>query len=638
MTYSRIHQDGNRERCFGFYPVSATQGGAAARTSSSNSAASPPVLLLLLATFLFSSSPAAARVSYDVCVDRCEAAFPNVVDSEKSCAATITDIHFDLGKVRDFLQEKHRCRGRFRKTCKAWKENAIASLERLSTLTLESSDCRELDAAAIRTEVALFDGIHSCRGDKIVTDIHDLLGHKASYLNQLNALGTRYKFGSERFGMGPDDGGRSPVCDYGQKPRRYYVWPLLQFYLALDSVGAWQSCMSKCRKPTPAQLHLWKVEERFYALKATLKELGTEVHRRRNDRRQRRRAEALPDHGCRPFSEAADAVAGLEGTAESAEQRLVALLGSEKPPTRPVTELASDVDAVAKGLEAIDLDAASEACRREDRKADRLEVRRREILESLALGEPFSLKAVDTFQRAGDRGAPCRWTGECSVPLICTEGACRGAITVQDLGGLLARADALRGRATAIEITDDKGLHPDGSRRVKEVEQEFARLEAEVGSLGWTDALAAWRKRFDEELDGRIRTLGLRIESALDGAVGRCEAAAADARTGCERRIEKIEDLQPLLEGVTQALEGADPVSGARWVRLKTRDLDAIEERLDDILEKRAVPVEESAHAGVDPAVAAVAGGLALLLAVAAVLLHRRRKRARGPRTNGEEG
>ncbi len=406
--------------------MSAIMGERNLATSSSGLPFLSPVLFLLLLLLSAPQLMAAPRIDYNQCMADCETAFPNVVQSETSCAHTLTSIHYDMGPLRDFLLSDHRCRGRFRKACMAWKKQAIGALERLSSLTLGSHDCRSLDAQAIASESAIFDAIISCRGDGKVTDFHDLLGRKRSYINKINAKQPRYKVTLRRFGTTPGEGGRSPQCSPGDKPRAYYLWPLLQFRNALVALAPYQHCISQCRKPTEGERALWHLEETFPGLMRAVKARAAAGQVALDKHLAGRVRQGLPDVPCHAITVELELSRKRVERLQLAQARLAALLALDRPPEPAVEALVAEVTAVAAAHDVLEWGRVKQECLKVDASASLLDEKRHAILVALALGDPFSLKAVETFRFAGKRGAACQWTGECQVPLQCQDKTCQG--------------------------------------------------------------------------------------------------------------------------------------------------------------------------------------------------------------------
>jgi hypothetical protein len=57
------------------------------------------VLFLLLLLLSAPQLMAAPRIDYNRCMADCETAFPNVLQSETTCAQTLTSIHYDMVTV-----------------------------------------------------------------------------------------------------------------------------------------------------------------------------------------------------------------------------------------------------------------------------------------------------------------------------------------------------------------------------------------------------------------------------------------------------------------------------------------------------------------------------------------------------------
>ena len=584
-------------------------------------------LSILLTCISLSGVGARARVSYATCVRRCEEVFPNVVSSEKTCAATIRDIHAEFASIKKFLQKKHKCRGRYRKTCKTWKKKAVASLNRLIALTLNTGDCKALDASGIRQELHIFSPAGACRGDKRTTDFHDLMATSRQRVRQLNGMASRYNFVKDRFDPTKDYQGQRPSCAQGQKPSRYYVWPLLQFYFALEGLTDYQLCMSKCKKPTPTQELLWELEDRFVLLKDRLGAIGADEQTFVKERSESRSSLPGSPFSCRALSKTERNLSMLRDGFVAVEKQLQSLLPRQNPAPRQVVELKRAINEVESRSEEIDWVKVREKCRQEDELVKKLLQRKRRIGEEILTSEDFSLKAAAMFESSNGKGKECTSVVDCEVPLLCVEGACRGSISLPAVRLLMEHARRLKDKAAKLNIRSADGLLPNAERGVAALENELALLRKELNGSGWGKAVREWRTRFQSSVKARLDGLEAGIERSRAEFGQLHTLCVPEVKEECGKQLDELALLAEEVQRIRETLGTIDPVSGPTWVQIRVQDMERAEARYVELTSTLSTVCSEQPDREF-PVIQILAGVVLLsLCAVVAIVVARRRGR-----------
>lgn len=590
----------------------------------------------LVALILGICGPARAqRLDYAGCVAACEAAFPNVVASEKTCVQTVTAISGELPGLKGFLTG-YRCKGRHRKECETWKSIAVEALSQLVQLTSDSSDCRILNSTAIEGWIHIFDTSRACRGDAEVTDFHDLVGKHEDRIGQLNSTARGYTFTLQQMDTSGEYGAHMALCGPGQRPRRYYIWPLLEFNIALEALGQWQSCVSRCKKPTPEQAQLWEIEDRLTALKnelATLVALSDGYRTRREEAARKEVSGVRFPAGCRALFKLRENLTAAQARVDAVSGAL-ARLGVEESYSETIAQelkqQLSDAEAV---LSPVTFDAVETACVEEDSESAKLESARRRLLEELLRSESICLKAAGVFDVATSEGEKCEWIGDCSIPLFCKEGLCSGVISVDEVALLLQKARKLRDDGLALELRDEQGLVADSGVFVKRLQTNFESLAAQLDKRGWGKSVGRWKEQFTGELEERMSALEQRIESLASGLADENTRVWAEATL--QRLGRGVDRAKTEAERVRQALGQADPVEEPNWLRIRLKDLRNLEGEVKD-LENEWAKAADAAAVGQGGGVVlfAVGGAVVLLLVLVSGFLFfrvRRRKRRSGP-------
>ena len=518
-----------------------------------------------------------------MCMRKCEEAFPNVVDSEKSCSATVSDIHRELVNIKLYLQTKHGCRGRFRTACNEWKGEAVRTLDRLIGLTLDHADCNKLDSRAIGRELGIFDPATACKGDRIVTDFHDSIAGSDARILALNEVAGRYTFANEPFLFDKDYQGHRPICDEGHRPRATYVWPALEFLFALEAVETYQRCTSKCDKPTPTQELLWQADDRFIELEEELARLEAEERAFSQVPADQGTAAAVDMAYCGPLAEVRIRLSELRASFDHTEHKLRSLVQGGGPRADEVVAIRAEVNELAGPLEGFDWVLLRQQCGDENKLATELNRRRLAVVETIHTGDDFSLKAAETFTAGGGEGQGCTWIWDCGVPLSCIDGQCVGTASLGAIRSLLDQATELKARAVSLPVRADSGLTDNAAKEVAILEEECDQLRLKLTELGWGLAVAGWRTEFKTALEARFAELG----ASLDRAEGELGELADDADSACKadhrRSAKRLRGLRGDLDHIRKALGSADPMESPNWITIRLADLDKVDAGVKEV-------------------------------------------------------
>ena len=588
---------------------------------------------LLLASWVFllaiglSVEAEAQRLDYDGCVAACEKQFPNILASEASCPLTMTAIRREFPGLKSFLTG-YRCTGRHRGECEIWKTAATQALSKLSNLMLDTSDCRTLNAVSIRGWTHHFDTSRACRGDGEVTDFHDIVGQHEARIAKLNETAAGYTYGVERFDLTRDYGDRLPECAPGQKPRAYYVWPILEFFLAFEALPAYQSCVSRCKKPTAEQKALWEIEDRLAKMTRRLDKLAGQRASFKTLREELARENVSGIHfpsACRAFAALQSRLDNITGKVE-AVTGVLARLGVEQSYSETVgQDLQEKLGEAEELLATVSFAAVEQACAEEDQRSAELEGTRRQLLEELMRNDSICLRAAGVFDSATSEGEQCNWIGDCSIPLFCREGVCEGEISIDAVSLLLQKARKLKDDGLALELRDETGLIADSGDSLVRLEANMKSLAAQCDKRGWGPSVAGWRDQFAKELEDRMSAVEQRIE-VLTTRLGESELGES-GRALLRRLGRKVKRTRGEAERLRKALGQADPVEEPSWLRIRLDDLQTLEEEVADMESdlQDALSVEGEEDSGM---VYLLGGaGFLLLLGLLALVFFVRRKK-----------
>ena len=584
-----------------------------------------PVAFVLFVTLaqMGTATAQGQQTAYEDCLKNCIEKFHKVLDSEQNCEETIEKIHHDLGFIQGLLQRSDLCVGRNAGACKDFLDYARPAVEKVLANTLDITNCMDTDARALQDELWLFDTAKACKGDGTFTDLHDFLVAKKKYVEDINMNGPRYQLDRRMFDAYDDFHGHRPECPSGARPSLSHVYPIFDFYLALDSLLAYQACMPSCRAPTEAEKRIWAMEEVLDKVRGQTDSLAEVLQERLATRQQALMSELGVSFPCGPYSLA---LIEVKANREALTRLQTALRDMQLAPAEnagKLEQLQREVDQLGASVKASAIIGIDEACAAEDVLARQLLERKRKIVDRVLRGEAFCFEAARVFSQLGEPGAECEWLGDCNMPLLCKKGKCAGKVSVSQVRTVLDRVKALADLGLQLKIHDEQGLVTASQRQIHDLEKDVATAEEELQTHDWQEAVAAWRKAYREGVPAELEKLGQRIEAA--GAPG--DEGDAGSSRACKRARHKVEALAESLVGLQDALGAPDPVLRAKWVRLKSRDAEALQEHLVELEEDIEAACESVEAESSSMIPYAVGGGiLLLLLGIIAFIIVRRRK------------
>ena len=563
------------------------------------------------------------QAAYQGCLDNCIGKFEKVLDSEQNCEETIKKIHHDLNYIQKLIGRSDLCVGRNKGACRDFLDYARPALEKVLAHTLDVSNCMTVDARALQDELWLFDTAKACKGDGTFTDLHDFLVAKKAYLEDVNAAGPHYALDRRMFDAYDDFHGHRPECPSGARPSLSHVYPLFNFHLAIDSLLAYQACMPSCRAPSEAEKRIWAMEEVLAKVRDQTDSLAAALQERLGTRQQQLMDQLGLSFPCRPYS---DALVAIKANREVLSRLETALRDLQLAPAESEGKLAQfqgEVDQLGAAVKASEILALDEACAAEDALAGTLLERKRKVVDKVLRGETFCFEAARVFSQLAEPGASCEWLGDCNMPLLCKKSKCAGKVSVSQVRTVLDRVKALADLGLQLKIHDEKGLVKAAQRQIHDLEKDVAEAEEELQEHDWQQGVAAWRKAFREGVPARLGDLTQRIEE-VRGAQADEEEGASRA---CKRARRKVDVLAENLAGLQEALGDPDPVLRAKWVRLKSRDAEALQKELVELEGDIEAACEAPDDDGPGAILYAVGGGiLVLLLGLIGWLVIRRRK------------
>jgi hypothetical protein len=194
-----------------------------------------------------------------------------------------------------------------------------------------------------------------------------------------------------------------------------------------------------------------------------------------------------------------------------------------------------------------------------------------------------SLAAVEAFGRGKEQDAACQWTSDCAIPGICVEGACQNPVKLAAVRPVLEEAHKLAAEARALHIVTDKGLSPDAATEVQDMEQRRHSIETRLQKVGWDRAVDGWREEFRASLRQRVSVLSAQTQELMDRLDEERTQGGGRSRE-CTQAARDIRGLRTDLQRALAAVEKADPIVDAVWVRQRSDTLDDVERRLKAIL------------------------------------------------------
>ncbi len=579
--------------------------------------------VLLLAQMATAAAQVQQQTAYDDCLKNCTEKFQKVLDSEPSCEETLRNVHHDLSFVQTLLQRSDLCVGRNAGACKDFLDYARPALEKVLANTLDITNCMDVDARALQDELWLFDTAKACKGDGTFTDLHDFLVAKKKYVEEINMNQPKYQLDRQMFDAYDDFHGHRPECLSGARPSLSHVYPLFDFYLALDSLLAYQACMPSCRAPTEAEKRIWAMEEVLAKVRDQTDSLAVALKERLATRQLSLMNELGISFPCGPYSKALIEVKANREVLTRLQAALRELQLAPAENEGKLDQFQREVDQLGASVKASAIIGIDESCASEDVLARQLLERKRTVVDRVLRGEAFCFEAARVFSQLGEPGAPCEWLGECNMPLLCKKGSCTGKVSVSQVRTVLNGVKALADLGLQLKVHDEQGLVIAAQRQIHDLEKDVQKAEEELQAHGWQEAVAAWRKAYRAGVPAELNALAERIEIA--SAPG-SESDDGDSRA-CKRARHKVEVLAENLAGLQEALGDPDPVMRAKWVRLKSRDAVALQAHLAELegdIEAACESEEEESH---NLALFAVGGGiLALLIGLIVFFVIRRRK------------
>ncbi len=582
-------------------------------------------LSLLLAAGRVDAEP---RIDFDSCVRKCDSGLVKVADTEKGCIETLGFIVGDLEKVAEVFRGSDLCNWRRKSVCEDFRKVVVPALDQLTTLLRGVEDCRKVDFKQVAGLLWTLELKTACKGDGVFTDLHDYLTARPPSIARINGLQTHYVFSREPLPSDGDLFGHMPSCDEGIRPSSHYIWPLLSFHRALASIGEWQTCMSGCRKPTDLEKRLWKLEEQVNQVRL---ELDSTAEAARTGIEARRTA-LLQGHTtyfpCTPFTTLeADLKEHAQSLDRFTETISNMLLTPDATDTR-IADLEAEAEQLAVSVRANNFEMVREACAKEDARAETLRQRKRVAVDTVLRSEAFSIEAADTFIGLAGAESKCDWTGECDIPLRCSQGTCQAKVTLQQVRPILDSARRTADKGLKLALHDDKGLNPAAESQLDRIEKEIETGRQELAGMGWPEAVEAWRRDYAQSLTTRIQALLTQSDATLGSYSG--EAGETLGPT-CRKKVSTLRRDAADLRALQGALGNPDPVAGPSWVSLKAADLARISAAVSastrDLTDNCQIDAPEGT-----PIWLFAAGG-AVLLAVAALvawMVFRRSRRERG--------
>jgi hypothetical protein len=527
--------------------------------------------------------PLSARVDYGACVERCEGKFRKVSPTDRNCDDTLGKMTHDILVVKSYLETTALCSGRFKVACEEWKNSTVAALGVIAGAIGTTPKCMNVTWDAMKSAVWPFLPDQACTGDGTYTDFHDFMRNQESVAIELSNRGLRYPLENRDISPYDDLEGHAPNCGGGLSPINRYVKTYLDFGLALLSLEGYQACMMTCQKPTPEEEKLWGIRDRIDAAHTQAKGLMDRLKVEEQERQQKQIAETTVFTPCSVYGQnfarlkkTSDHLKELKGKAETLET-------AGKPELRAVLQLESEATEAERTLSTIHVDQIATECRLETEQARELEDRKRKILSAMTSSKTCSLAAVEAFGRGKEQDAACQWTSDCAIPGICVEGACQNPVKLAAVRPVLEEAHKLAAEARALHIVTDKGLSPDAATEVQDMEQRRHSIETRLQKVGWDRAVDGWREEFRASLRQRVSVLSAQTQELMDRLDEERTQGGGRSRE-CTQAARDIRGLRTDLQRALAAVEKADPIVDAVWVRQRSDTLDDVERRLKAIL------------------------------------------------------
>lgn len=571
------------------------------------------------------------EADYSKCQKACEARFRPILPNETNCEKTLKQIRHDLIVVRNYLRTKKICRGRHRKKCQTFKKKAIRSLGILTTVLGNARNCKSMDVTTVSSNVWPLDILHACQGDNDYTDLHDLMAPRVRVLRRITAQGTNYELTRERISRHPEYKPVWPQCKGRLRPARYYIWPLFEFLLALESVGEAQTCLAACRPPTPQERTLEKLPDQVDELSAGVSALARDLNRLTKERSDRLRADFGTVFPCSQLTDMCLEVEAVARELDGLQKEVYGLTKLNPPSQSGVTRAVHRAARFKRRVEGIGLTAMEEACISQEKLARKLVNERRQIQRTVTQKGGISPGGARRFDDLGKAGDDCDWTTECCVPLVCENGHCEGETSLREVLPLLTEVERVAQSAREIVIFTEAGFDRKVEEDLKNLATERRKLLSRLAGFGWTSAVQAWRVSYADHLSQQIEVVKAQAVSVLAEAEADHEAWTVPG-SACVDAISALKDITEDMGRVRGRVGDGDPILDPTWVRRQTDDVRALSARIDELKQlithdcRATSRSRESAHTPVWPVV-----GLSLLMAVLGlgvwVVLRARRRR-----------
>lgn len=538
---------------------------------------------VFLSLLLLSAPAALARVDYGACVERCEGKFVKVAQEDKNCDDTLGKLAHDFLVLKSFLETQTLCRGRFRTACEEWKNATTLALGQLSDAIGATPRCTAVDVAVLKKSLWPFLPDQACTGDGTYTDFHDYFRNQESLTLELNNRGLRYGVEFRDISGFEDLDGHAPNCQGGLSPVPRIVDTYLRFALSLESLEGYQACMNTCKKPEPEEEKLWGVHDKADGL---LKETTESMERLNADesaRQQKQLAETTVSTPCGYYQQSYGRLKKVADQLRLLREKAETMEINGKPEAATVGQMESQLQDLEKVLRRIDLDEVATLCQKETEDVQLLQHRKRKVLDAMTNSETCSLGAVDAFGKGGDHGSKCTWTGDCAIPGVCVQGVCANPVKLSEVRPVLEEARNLAADARALKVVGDKGMANSAEREVKRLEEREQAVATKLKQVGWRRAVEGWRDEYRASLKSRVADLQRQLKEAMDQLEEQRESGHARDRS-CIRAARKLRGFQTDLQRALDAVEKADPIADAVWVRQRSQTVDEVEKNLEELM------------------------------------------------------
>ena len=567
---------------------------------------------------------ALARLDYGACVERCEGKVVRVVAEDTGCNDSLQKTAHDVLLLRTYLQTDLQCAGRFRQACDDFKTAAVKSLNAIADSIGSTPNCATANVAAMKEHLWLLSPAEACAGDGAFTDLHDFFRNRDSEIQDLNSRDIRHRLTYQDLTGYEDLGNHGPICEGNLKPINRIVRTFLDMYLFLESLEQYQVCMKSCKKPTPEEEALWTVQDKVDEL---ITQCKAQMDRLNEDETKRQEEEIEKFTTTFPCNSYGRVFAKLKKTLDQLRElkKGAAELETAGAPKMNVVEgVRGRTEEAEKVIRQVNVERVNRNCKEEAVSGRQLEDRKRSVLDSITNSEACSLEAVEVFAVGGVDGQACKWTGECAIPGVCSDGKCVAPVPADRVSDAIDEARKIVREARDFKVMTDKGLAADAERTVKQLEARQKQMVKKLEDRGWRRAVEAWREDYRKSLLTRLESIEGEAQALVAEAEG--EDGAERPPVKCRRNLRKVKGTLDDLERVREAVEKSDPILNARWVNLKSQELDDISDKLDSLKAELANHCGDSeAEGGLPWLPVGLGGGLLLLLLVVGLVVWKKR-------------